>query len=113
MFSRLARALCPPAAVLAVVLVTAPARAAGTDECIAAHAEGQRLRRQGRLLGARDDFIACAAESCPAVIRKECSSLDGAVEAELPTVVPAMADAAGRDVRGASVKIDGSETATT
>src|ERR1700753_2231667 len=83
------------------------AHAANATECIAAHAEGQRLRREGKLLTADERFLFCSGESCPALIRKDCSAFRDEVEAELPTVVGVLSDDGGGDVRGATVSVDG------
>ncbi|HEX3596903.1 MAG TPA: hypothetical protein VHU80_17460 [Polyangiaceae bacterium] len=96
----------------AVVCATSAARAATPDECIASHAEGQRLRREGRLLAAHDQFSACLADTCPAIIRKDCSAFDDEVRAQTPSVVFALSDANGKDVRDASVTVDDAVTST-
>jgi hypothetical protein len=93
-------------AALSVLFSSAALQAASSDECISAHTEGQRLRREGHLLAAREKFVACADESCPALVRKDCSVFDGEVEAQIPTAVPSLTDARGNDVRGGTVSID-------
>lgn len=82
---------------------TKPARV-----CIDAHAEGQVERDAGRLLSARERFSACAAESCPALIRQECGALRAALEPEIPSIVLAAQDSSGHPSAGARANIDGS-----
>jgi hypothetical protein len=94
-----------------IVCATSYARAATPDECIAAHTEGQRLGREGRLLAAHVQFLACGADTCPAIIRKDCVAFDVEVETALPSVVLALVDAQGREVRDAGVTIDDGATA--
>lgn len=79
-----------------------PARA-----CIAAHADGQVERDAGRLLVARERFLACAVESCPELVRRECLLLRENLQAVLPSVVLFPTDAAGGRQEAASVTIDG------
>lgn len=87
-------------------LVAPPLAAQVAEECIAAHAEGQVLRSKGSLLLARDRFRTCAAESCPGVIRGECSTLASDVDAALPTVVLVAVSGREQDVGAGSVRID-------
>lgn len=88
-------------------LVASPVAAQVAEQCIAAHAEGQVLRSKGSLLLARERFRACAAESCPGVIRGECSTLASDVDAALPTVVLVAISGHEQDAGAASVRIDG------
>jgi hypothetical protein len=89
-FGRVARAETPP-----------------TRECIDAHANGQVLRGQGRLLQAKSEFLSCAVESCPQVIRDDCTKFGAEVEASLPSVVVVAQSSAGEDIPSANVTIDG------
>ncbi|HEX4339122.1 MAG TPA: hypothetical protein VH062_24610 [Polyangiaceae bacterium] len=106
MGSPLARSRALVVAALIAASFTTVAHAGSSDECIAAHTEGQQLRREGKLLAARDRFLACVADPCPAIIRKDCSAFDDDVEAHVPTVVFALTDAGGKDVHDATVTID-------
>lgn len=92
----------------ALLLASREARAGdAVDSCIRASAAGQALRDRGALLGAREKFIACARPACPKLIRRDCASWLGGVEASLPTVVPRARDAAGRDLADVRVFVDG------
>ena len=77
----------------------APAHADDTvSHCIDSSDRGQVLRDQGRLIEARDAFLACARESCPGPIRGDCATWSNDVEAKIPTVVLRPRDDAGRDL---------------
>jgi hypothetical protein len=60
---------------------------------------------------ARNEFASCAVESCPQVIREDCTQFGAEVEAALPSVVIVAQSPAGRDFASATVKIDGSADA--
>jgi hypothetical protein len=95
-------------AAVAALTCASVARADGTtDACIANHANGQVLRKQGHLVAAHDHFLACAVEDCPAMVRSECAAFASDVEAAIPSVVFAAVSAKGEDVDGATVTVDG------
>lgn len=88
-------------------LATSPSRAAKPARaCIEAHAEGQVERDAGRLLRASEKFRACAVDSCPALIRKECTELGAALEAQVPSVLIRAEDGSGQPIAGAHAVID-------
>ena len=93
------------AAALALVAApgsaTKPARA-----CIDAHAAGQVERDASRLLEARERFNTCAAEACPAMIRKECAELGAALSPLVPSIVLVAQDARGAALVGAHASVD-------
>jgi hypothetical protein len=95
----------------AVALSFAPARAALAEDavrvCIDASTQGQTLRQQGHLLGARDRMIECARDACPAVVRSHCARWLGEIENRIPSVVVRAQDASGADLVDARVLIDG------
>ncbi|HEX2670536.1 MAG TPA: hypothetical protein VHM25_06680 [Polyangiaceae bacterium] len=76
-------------------------------ECIEAHAAGQSERDAGHLLAAKEQFVACTAAACPAMIRRECVALGESVVAMTPSVVLFAQDADGRAIEGARAIIDG------
>jgi hypothetical protein len=95
------------AALVAFALLTPSARAEDTVHvCIAASTAGQTLRKQGKLLAARDQMIACARDACPAIVRSHCARWLSEVDAAIPSVVVRAEDASGADVIGANVSID-------
>ncbi len=97
-------------AALATLVSFAPGARAADDTvraCIAASTDGQTLRKQGKLLAAREQMIACARDACPAIVRSHCARWLSEVEAAIPSVVIRAEDASGRDVIGARLSIDG------
>jgi hypothetical protein len=56
-----------------------------TRECVASHTEGQILRHGGHLLEAAAQFDLCAVESCPAIVRSDCTEFRHEVETAQPT----------------------------
>lgn len=97
---------------LGVVLLGAPAvaRAApDVDACASAYEEAQRRQGKGALLDAREQVATCADAACPKAIVSMCSVLAEDLDKTIPTVVVALVDAAGQDVAGARVVIDGKE----
>jgi len=75
--------------------------------CIAAHADGQVARDEKRLLQAQDYFMACSADICPALIRKECVTLSETVKGLQPSVVLSARDSAGAEAAVAHALVDG------
>jgi hypothetical protein len=91
----------------AALLGTPRQAAADPQACIAANERGNELRWRSKLLAARTELLACAADECPQVVREECAQLVRRVEAEIPTVIFAVTDALGRDTAGVAVTVDG------
>lgn len=98
------------ALLLALVLGTTPSAAAKPARaCIDAHAEGQVERDAGRLLAAAARFQACAVDTCPAMIRKECAALGADVAAQTPSVRVSAVNERGQPIAGARATIDGGQ----
>lgn len=94
--------------------VQGPASAPPTKSaCVAAAAEGQKLRRAGNLLTSRSQFAICASDACPDVVRTDCVNWQAEVFAGIPSIVIRIRRAGGGDVAGARLKLDGVERATT
>jgi len=88
--------------------VTSKVSASGAAHaCIEAHAAGQVERDAGRLLAAKERFVSCTAEVCPAMIRRECVALGESVVAMTPSVVLVAQDGDGRAIEGARALLDG------
>jgi len=88
--------------------VTSQVHASGpAHACIEAHAAGQVERDAGRLLAAKERFLSCTAEVCPAMIRRECVALGESVVAMTPSVVLVAQDGDGRAIEGSRAMIDG------
>lgn len=76
-------------------------------ECLDASGRAQRLKLDGKLRAARDAFLQCSRDECPAVVRQDCDTWLGEVTAGLPTVVVTARDDAGHDLFDVSVTVDG------
>lgn len=83
------RILCSGAIVASLVAVRPASADAPPDRatCDAAYEQGQRLRRNKKLLEARERFVLCARDPCPSAFQGECARWLGEVSSELPTVV--------------------------
>jgi hypothetical protein len=77
------------------------------NACIAAHTNGQELRTQKRLVDARAQFLACAVNECPELVRKDCTQFLAEVTASTPTLVLAAIENGQQDLTGVSVDLDG------
>jgi hypothetical protein len=99
-------------AVVALVLACASvARAAGpnADACVDADTSGQTLRMKGKLHEALYDLHVCAAVSCPAVVRADCSRRIDEIEHAMPSVV---VSAIGPSANVTTVTMDDAPIAT-
>jgi hypothetical protein len=101
------RRSAPFAAFVAVLAASAPALADVKQECVDASTEGQSLRDAAKLTQARDRFVACARDACPAIVRKACADWLADVDRRIPTVVLRAKLADGTDVLDARVSLDG------
>lgn len=84
-----------------------PVLADTKHECVVASTEGQTLRDEGKLLTARERFVTCASDACPAIVRSSCASWLLEVESKIPSIVVRAEDAAGRDVTQVKLLVDG------
>ncbi|WP_438030710.1 hypothetical protein [Sorangium sp. So ce233] len=75
--------------------------------CAAAYERAQGLRRDGRLLEAREALITCSQPTCPAAAVADCGPWLAEVEQSLPSVVIAAKDADGRERLDVRVLVDG------
>jgi hypothetical protein len=101
---------CPIAAVAAVLLLAdGAARAADptTADCLGASDASLKYGNQHKLRAERAQLLVCAAQSCPADIRKECVSRVSDVNAQIPTVIFSAKDAGGSDLTAVKVSMDG------
>lgn len=89
----------------------APASALGDGgrdaQCADQAERGQELRDKGQLVAARELFISCAQQDCPTPVRASCNEWLGDLDRRLPSLVVSAKDAAGRDVTGVKVTLDG------
>jgi hypothetical protein len=92
---------------LAAIALVAPAVRAGEAECAPAYEDAQLLRRQGKLVAAREAAATCARPSCPSVARKDCEKWVEQIAREIPSVtIIARETGTGADAR-ARVIVDG------
>jgi hypothetical protein len=56
-------------------------------QCAAAHADGQRLRQDGKITAAKESFGRCAAADCPDVVRADCEGWSKELSRAVPTIV--------------------------
>ena len=89
--------------------LAAPAIAHADDKaaCFDASEKAQKLKNDKKLVDARAQFIICARESCPSVVRVECAKSLTDVENAMSTVVVRARDAEGKDLIDVKVYVDG------
>jgi uncharacterized membrane protein len=80
---------------------------ADVQACLGASEKGQRARGAGKLREAREQFLLCSSDGCPAMVRRDCAQWQGEVIATLPSIVLGAKDRAGRDLFDVTVSIDG------
>jgi hypothetical protein len=93
-----------------LLLMAAPLSARAEDvkrECVDASTLGQTSRDAGELLKAREQFLVCSRDACPAVVRTSCSHWLAEVQELTPSVVIRAADAADSDITDGVATIDG------
>jgi hypothetical protein len=92
----------------ALLLVALPVAAQDVRrECIDASTAGQTSRDAGATLEARSQFLMCASDVCPAVVRSSCGRWLSEIEQQIPSVVIRAADASNVDITEGKVTIDG------
>ncbi|HEY2370112.1 MAG TPA: hypothetical protein VGH87_27125 [Polyangiaceae bacterium] len=92
---------------VAVLLTSATALADDKAACFDASEKAQKLKNDKKLSDARQQFIICARELCPQVVRVECAKSLTEVESGLSTVVVRARDADGKDLIDVKVYVDG------
>jgi hypothetical protein len=98
------------AAAVAVGAFAPPARASDAKEkeqCIAAADQAQQLRDASKYQLAREAFSRCARETCPTMVRQDCTQWLQELDERVPTVVFGAQDEKGHDLVEVSVSIDG------
>lgn len=91
-----------------IPLIVTPARADGAPaSCADAYTNAQTLRNDRKLLDARAALRICVQPTCKDFIVKGCTDWLAQVEASMPSVVPVATDAAGNDLPGVKVLMDG------
>lgn len=56
-------------------------------QCFAAHTEAQELKREGKLIEARDKLLICSAVECPGVLIEDCGNWMRDLEQTTPSMV--------------------------
>ena len=101
------RHLLALAVALGSMLASFQASATDVQACLAASEKGQRARGAGKLREARDSFLVCGGEGCPAIVRRDCAQWQGDIVNMLPGVVFGAKDKQGRDLFDVTVSMDG------
>jgi hypothetical protein len=91
------------------LLVPRPALADAVHQCVQAAHEGQRLRDEGKLSSARNEFVQCSATSCPDPVRESCERWVAELDPRLPSIVLSAHDERGTDLSDVRVSLDGKE----
>jgi len=96
-----------------LVVTTSPALAdEATKACSASFEKAQYLRKDSKLVSAREQAMVCARPTCPSFVRDECTRILSEIDAAQPTVVFAARDAKGVDLVDVGVEVDGRPLAT-
>ena len=85
----------------------APAADPTTSDCMKAADASLDLRAARKLRDARAQLLVCSSASCPGDVRTECMRRVELVNASIPTIVFEAKDAAGNDVTGVKITMDG------
>lgn len=98
-------------AAMAVMCVAGRAYAAGNavdkEACIAAYEKAQVLRKNGKLVEAKEKLLVCAQATCPSIAQKDCATWLTEVSSSIPTVVVEATDANGHMTTAVRVLVDG------
>jgi hypothetical protein len=107
--TRRARAGASAIVATALASIVAPAGAADPtkERCVAANADAQALRIDGKLAAAREQLDLCVAQSCPTIVREDCATRLDELDRAQPTIVFDVKDATGNDLVAVSVTVDG------
>jgi hypothetical protein len=84
---------------------------AGADdaklECIQAATDGQTLRRNEKLLDARQQMLLCSRPVCPEIVRTHCARWLAEIEQSTPSLIVRAQDSTGADLPDAKLTVDG------
>jgi hypothetical protein len=86
-----------------------PAPAIEKVACVEAAEAGQRLRKQGQLVEARDRLLVCANPDCPDVVSQDCTGWLGEVQRSLSSLSVKAHTARGEPLSDVAVFLDGAE----
>lgn len=94
-------------ALVAIACLTRSAHADESTTCVQEHSRASDHAGAKRLRAARKDFLACARETCPRVVREECAAALERVERDLASVVVSAKDRDGKPTLDVAVSVDG------
>jgi hypothetical protein len=77
------------------------------DQCVDSDTQAQDLRRDGKLLSARDALRVCTDPACPRLVREDCTQRLDELTRAVPSLIFTAKDGAGRDLSAVSVTVDG------
>src|SRR6188768_3712379 len=77
------------------------------DQCVDSDTQAQDLRRDGKLLSARDALRVCIDPACPRLVREDCTQRLDELTSALPSLIFSAKDGSGRDLSAVTVTIDG------
>ena len=69
------------------VLTAVPALAQDKQQCITASENAQKLRDQHKLSQAREQFLVCARDACPAAVKQDCTEQAQKIADKMPSIV--------------------------
>src|SRR5882724_2327615 len=98
------------AVVACCVFFSAPSAQAAdptTADCLTANEKSIQLHSEHLFRAARAELLTCAAGSCPADIRTECTRRVAELNTAMPTLVFEVKDANGADLSDVKVTMDG------
>ena len=84
---------------------------AATTECLTASEKSYGFAKEHRLLEERVQLLICAAEQCPADVRKDCVQRMDEVNRAIPSIVFEVKDGSGNDLSNVKVTMDGAPAA--
>ncbi|MDB4937584.1 MAG: hypothetical protein JWP87_4556 [Labilithrix sp.] len=92
-----------------IAVAASPSHAADptVQECLSSSDRATALRSEGRYRDARKSFLACVAESCPAIVRRDCVTSLTELDQLQPSFVFAVRDERGADMSEVRVLVDG------
>lgn len=95
--------------IIAAAITFAPLAAWADDkaDCVAASEKAQQQKDDRKLIKAREQFLVCARDVCPAAVKKDCADQVADLEKRSPTVVLHAKDKAGQDLVAVKVTADG------
>jgi len=91
----------------AVSFAAASAQGATPPACTDSYLRAQILRKQDKLISAREELRACSRPACPGLVVNDCTQWLEEVQAAVPSVVPVAADETGANLVDVALSIDG------